>query len=133
MPNTLYHYRKNNVTSLTKLYKPQLKEQWINLFEKIEVYIMPKHSQDLNDALLNRKALCLIGLGLNITFSPYSICKQSVLISEILNSDWYIKAIQQLSLKNMPFHWEVFYTFAKYKHSIGVLFLLKMINLIIGR
>ena len=98
---------------MTKLYKPQLKEQWINLFEKIEVYIMPKHSQDLNDALLNRKALCLIGLGLNITFSPYSICKQSVLISEILNSDWYIKAIQQLSLKNMPFHWEVFYTFAK--------------------
>ena len=133
IPNTLYHYRKNNVTSLTKLYKPQLKEQWINLFEKIEVYIMPKHRQDLSDALLNRKALCLIGLGLNITYSSYSIFKQRDLISEILNSDWYVKAIQQLSLKNMPSHWKLFYTFAKHKNAIGILLMLKIINFILRR
>ena len=133
IPNTLYHYRKNNVTSLTKLYKPYLKEQWINLFEKIETYILSKHRQDLNDALLNRKALCLIGLGLNITFSPYSMCKQRVLISEVLNSDWYIKSIQQLSLRDMPFHWKLFYTFAKHKNAIGILLMLKIINFILRR
>lgn len=36
LPDLFYHYRKNNITSLTKLYKPHLTEQWNLLFRLIE-------------------------------------------------------------------------------------------------
>lgn len=133
IPTPMYHYRKNNATSLTKLYKPYLKDQWLTLFQRIDDYITPMQQQDLNKALLNRKALCLVGIGLNITFSSFSLRKQKIILSEILSSDWYSNAIQQLSLNCMPFHWKLFYTFAKHRNTTGVLLMLKMINFIIRR
>lgn len=123
IPNTFYHYRKNNITSLTRLYKPNLETQWTRLFGYIEDWIGPMMRKDLSDALSNRKALCLIGLGLNIVFSDKSLIEKYKLLKNLVLSEWYHKAVQDLSLNNFPIHWKLFYYSAK-KRNISLLLLM---------
>jgi glycosyltransferase EpsH len=123
IPNTFYHYRKNNITSLTRLYKPNLVVQWTHMFRKIEGFIKPLDRDDLLDALLNRKALCLIGLGLNIVFSDKSLKEKYILIDSVVSSDWYRHAIENLPLNYFPLHWKLFYFSAK-KRIICLLLLM---------
>lgn len=131
IPELLYHYRKLN-TSYTSKFRADLPMKWQKQYAIIKSIIQGE-SPVFKEAYYNRIALGLVGLGLNITFSSYTIFNQRIMVSEILNSDWYIKAIQQLSLKNMPFHWKLFYTFAKHKNAIGILLMLKIINFILRR
>lgn len=123
LPNTFYHYRKNNITSLTRLYKPYLEVQWTCLFRCIEDWIDPLERKDLEEALSNRKALCLIGLGLNMVFSDRSLSEKYKLLNDIVSSGWYRQAIDSLPLKYFPFHWKFFYISAK-KRIISVLLLM---------
>lgn len=123
LPDNFYHYRKNNISSLTRLYKPNLKEQWTCLFRNIEGYIKPLDRDDLLEAFSNRKALCLIGLGLNIIISENSINNKYKLLNSIVTCDWYRQAIESLSLKYFPLHWKLFY-FAAKKRIISVLLLM---------
>ena len=123
IPDAFYHYRKNNITSLTRLYKPNLEIQWTRLFRYIEDWIKPLKRKDLSDALSNRKALCLIGLGLNIVFSDKSLIEKYKLLKNLVLSDWYHKAIQDLSLNKFPIHWKLFYYSAK-KKNISLLLLM---------
>lgn len=133
LPNAFYHYKKDNVTSLTKLYKPYLREQWELLFTYIEQWIEPLQRKDLVMALVHRRALCLIGEGLNITFAPIGFLEQRRAIYSILNSDEYKKSIRQLPMKYFPIHWRLFFEFARFRSATGVLFLLKLIKIIIQR
>ena len=133
LPNPFYHYRKNNITSLTKLYKPRLSEQWQLLFTKIEEWIKPLNRFDLFQALQYRQALSLIGQGLNITFSNKSFKAQHQELSRLLHSEKYKKAIQQLPLNFFPIHWKMFYGMAKRRNVWGVLCLLKIMKTFISR
>ena len=128
-----YHYRKNNITSLTKLYKPHLTEQWNLLFRLIEEWITPLHREDLEKALTYRRALSLIGQGLNITFSPVSFMKQHGALSAILSSHEYRTSIRQLPMNYFPIHWRLFFEMARFRSTTGVLCLLKLIKFIIER
>ena len=123
IPDTFYHYRKNNVISLTRLYKPNLVTQWTRLFRYIEDWIEPLGRKDLETALSNRKALCLIGLGLNIVFSNKSLKEKYNLIDDLVSLDWYRKAIKGLPLSHFPIHWKIFYFSAK-KRIISLLLLM---------
>ena len=87
----------------------------------------------LKTALQRRKALCLFGLGLNITFSKTGWNKECRMLSNILHSDWYFSAIKKLTLSAMPLHWRCFYTMAKWKQTWAVLLMLKVMNRIINR
>ena len=125
----LYNYKKTNVDSITKTYKPNLFFQWQNLFELIKTYIDEHHlSQEYYDALDNRVALSLIGLGLNIVNSDLSIIKSISLISQILDSPIYVKAYQKLKYEYLPLHWRIFFLFAKGRFSFGVYMMLKIIK-----
>lgn len=125
----LYKYTKTNDGSLTSKYKPNLFSQWQNLFELIKTYIDEHNlSNDYYDALDNRIALSLIGLGLNIVNSDSSLIKNVNLISQILNSPIYIRAYQKLKYKYLPLHWRIFFLFAKFKFSFGVFMMLKVIK-----
>ena len=124
VPAPLYHYRKNNITSLTKLYKPRLSEQWNVLFQKIEECITPLHRPELEQALQYRRALCLIGQGLNLTFSNKGLLEKRKELSTILHAEFYRHAIQVLPLNYFPLHWKIFYGMAKYKCTWGILLLL---------
>ena len=133
IPQPFYHYRKNNITSLTKLYKPRLSAQWQLLFSKIKEWIKPMDRPDLEKALEYRRALSLIGRGLNITFSNKPMKEQYQELSHLLYSEEYRFAIRQLPLTYFPIHWKIFYSFAKNRNVWGVLFLLKIMKTFISR
>ena len=133
LPFLFYHYRNANISSLTKLYKPCLREQWECLFQRIEKWIFPLQREDLQKALAHRRALSLIGQGLNITFSPYSFVSQYSALSTLLNSAQYKKSIRQVPMRYFPIHWKVFFLMARYRITIGVLCLLRMIKIMINR
>ena len=133
LPHPFYHYRKNNITSLTKLYKPRLSEQWQLLFSKIEDWIRPMNAPDLEEAIQYRRALSLIGQGLNITFSNQSITNQYRQLMHVIKEAKYRTAITTLPLNYFPIHWKLFYGMAQKQLVWGVLITLKIMNLSILR
>lgn len=133
LPMSLYHYRKTNSESQTSKYRPRLIEQWQNLFDKMQQYIGENGlSEEYEDALYNRIALSILGLGLNILSSDLSAKKKKKLIKEIITSDRYKEAYKKLEFKYFPIHWKLFYSFAKSGNATGVYSLLKIIRRMIG-
>lgn len=128
------HYRKTNGESLTTTYNPFLFERWQRLFLYMDEYIQVNHlSVDYNQALSNRIALSLLGIGLNIAGSDYSIGKKLRLIQAVLNDKRYIEAYRNLDFQYFPLHWKIFYGCAKYRFSAGVLLMLTAIKLILKK
>ena len=121
-----YFYRKNNASSLTSLYKPTLFENWKNLYKIIEKIIENKPAE-FKLALQNRICLSVIGVGLNETFSPKSYSDKKKRLNEILSDSLYTNSFSNLEMKYFPFHWKIFFIFAKRK-QVG--FLLPMLLVI---
>lgn len=133
LPMSLYHYRKTNSESQTARYRPRLFEQWQNLFDEMQQYIGENGlSEEYEDALSNRIALSILGLGLNILSSDFSAKKKKKLIKEIITYDRYKEAYKKLEFKYFPIHWKLFYSFAKAGNATGVYSLLKIIRRMIG-
>ena len=125
----LYRYTKINNGSLTSSYKEKLFSQRQVLTDIIRDYLDKNNlSQDFYDALDNRIALNLIGLGLNIVSADFGLFKKISLIKKILYSDNYVKAYKKLKYKYLPLHWRIFFLFAKFKFSLGVYMMLKVIK-----
>ena len=131
--DALYHYRKATLSTLSSFYKDELDKKWLRLFERLENTITPLKRPELLEALCRRKALCLLGLGLNIVFSKESWCRKHKMLDAIITSKWYTSAITYLDTSHMPLHWKCFYGAARHKQSRGVLLMLQTINLIINR
>lgn len=129
----LYHYRRNNTASVTSGYREELFDLWQNLYQRMAQYIQEKKLPPIyEEALHNRIALSLLGLGLNITESDYSIGKKMTLLKEILNDGRYRAAYKQMNFSYFPIHWKVFYGFAKHRCAFGVCVLLYTIKRIIN-
>jgi len=133
LPAPLYHYRKNNITSLTSIHKPRLIEQWEELFHRIDEWIAPLNDTKMHAALDNRRALCLIGIGLNIVSSPASLSTRYHQLSAFLHRDWYRKVIRQIPFSHFPIHWKLFYGCAKHKITLGVFILLQLMKMMINK
>ena len=130
----MYHYRKTNSTSLTSTYKSQLFTQWQHLFDLMETYIAAHDlPADYTEALYNRIALSLIGLGLNIMSADVSARRKMQLIREILSAERYREAYKRLKYQYLPLHWKVFFICAKFRFSGGVYSLLLAIQRIISK
>lgn len=128
------HYRKTNQGSLTKTYNEKLFERWQRLFDYMEQYIQVNHlPAEYENALNNRIALSLLGLGLNIVGSDYSIGKKLELLNEVLYSNRYQRAYKNLDYSYFPLHWKLFYGCAKLRFSPGVYGLLVAIHRIISK
>lgn len=124
----LNHYRKDNMTSLTKTYKKNLFSQWQTLYDYMETYINENHcGNSFKSALNNRICLSIIGLGLNILNSDLDVNKVKE-IKSIISCDRYRKAYKELKLSFFPIHWKIFFSFAKYNFATGVYFMLKCIQ-----
>ena len=133
IPYCLYHYRKDNIASLTSNYKEKLFFQWQHLFDLIEEYIRSNAlDESYTEALNNRICLSIIGLGLNIMDADKSVNKVKE-IKKIISSERYRKAYKQLTLKYFPIHWKIFFACAKYNFAFGVFILLKAIKILIGK
>lgn len=130
----LYHYRKDNETSITTVYKSALAEQRRKLFNLMSDYIT---THDLGNeyvkALQNRIALSILDIGLNSLSSNKSCKQKKKEIAIYLLSPEYKEAVKNLELKYFKLHWKVFFWCAKHGYVFGVYLLLKIIKKIIGK
>lgn len=130
----LYHYRRNQDSSITTVYKPELPQKWHVLFGMIHTHLQTHQMEPLfYQSLNNRIALSLIQLGINEMECPE---KASVIIRNIraiLRDPVYCSAIMQLDISQMPIHWKVFYICARRDRSMAVYALLAIIQKIRGR
>lgn len=130
----LYHYRKNNLASVTTRYKSELSRQWNCLFDMMEEYIVKNHlPATYTQALRNRISLSVVGLGLNIMSAPASGREKISMIKDVIFAPRYREAVQTLELCYFPIHWKVFYLCAKWRNAVGVYALLGIIQKIISR
>lgn len=128
------HYRKDNETSVTTVYKAELKKQWNTLFDKMQNYIqIKKLPASFETALNNRIALSILGLGLNVVQSKLAFKDKIKEIKDILSQERYREAYKQLDFQYFPIHWKLFYWCAKRKFAVGVWALLVCIKTIIGK
>lgn len=128
------HYRKDNETSLTRSYKPQLFSQWSELYSRIRGYINENNlGEDFSRALDNRICLSMIGLGLNELSNKESHSVRIKNIRNILDSQYYKKAYQNLEPSYFPIHWRVFFFLCKKRCAVGVYILLNAMQMMIGK
>lgn len=114
----LYHYRKSVNSSITAVYKSNLEHQWDNLHTKILEKIEEDNlGQAFYTAFNNRKALEIIGLGLNSIQGDAGRLKKYKRIRQLLKNKDRRIALKQLKIKHMPIHWKVFFLFAKCRCS----------------
>lgn len=130
----LYHYRKTNSSSITKIYKENLFNSWLNLFEIMKEYIETRNlPREYRRALDNRICLSILGLGLNICESNNSALWKIKEIKRIINLRIYREAYSRLNLNNLSYRWKVFYGLAKYNCAVSIYVILVIIRRVIGR
>ena len=130
----MYHYRKTNTASVTKGFRPKLYTQWQTLFDRMAQYIADHHlPQEYTDALDNRIALSILGLGLNVMGADVSVWKKRRMIREIISQSRYRQAYRKLTFRYFPIHWKAFYGCAKIGWAGGVMALLWVIRKLIGK
>lgn len=129
----LYHYRKENTSSVTSAYRKDLFEKWQRLFDLMQEYIAENDlPSDYQAALNNRIALSIVGLGLNIMSCDCRAAEKIKMIKEIIKSERHKKAYKDLCFTYLPVHWKLFYQLAKHGNATGVYLLLKAIKTIIS-
>lgn len=119
----LYHYRRNNKTSITSIYREELFGLWENLYQRMQQYIQEKNLPEVyNEALKNRIALGVLGLTLNVSSARKSFFEKRRELREILKSEQYHTALISLDISRMPKKWKIFYKCAKYGNASALLF-----------
>lgn len=127
-----YHYVRVSSDSVTSGYRKELFFQWKNLFNRMQIYIDTNNLPEIyNEALSNRIALSILGLGLNVLQSDKNILNKKREIKNILMDNQYRTACKKLQFEYFPIHWKIFYKAAKYGFSEIIYLLLCIINRII--
>lgn len=125
----LYNYRKSNENSITKKYRGKLVEQWQCLYQHFESYIQKNElGQEYQEALNNRIALGMLGIGLNELESDKNFLSKAKYLRKVLRYPRWEKAFKQLDFKYFPMKWKIFYGLCKYKQTEVLLILLKFIR-----
>lgn len=130
IPNPFLHYRKTNSESLTKKYKGQLVYQWQELYRRIKIQLDSENaSSEYYQALSNRIALGLIGLGLNLAEDDrLNFTQKRRELKKILQMAHYRAVLATLPLDYFPIHWKVFFFCAKREWSLSLSALLLIMN-----
>lgn len=126
-----YHYWKGNKSSLTSGYNPNLKLQWNKLFSYIRHFIdNNKLDEEFYEALDNRIAMCVLGLGLNEcnkkNKQPLNI--KVINLRNILNDSLIRTSYRNFQINRFPIHWRLFYIFNKNKMAIPSFCMLNVIE-----
>lgn len=128
------HYRKDNVSSVTTVFKKELAQQRQTLFDWMANYIKANnYPQRYKLALDNRISFSVLDIGLNLLSSDKSKKEQKREIKEYLKSSNYKNAIKNLKLKYFKIHWKLFYWCAKHECVFGIYLLLKIIKKIVNK
>ncbi|APC41947.1 glycosyltransferase family 2 protein [Clostridium estertheticum] len=132
LPKYMYHYKKNNNESVTTQYNKKLYEQWDNLFNIMDQYIInKKYGKEYNQALDNRISLSILKLGLNVASSNKKSIEKIREIRKIITSERYMNSVKTLNLKYFAIPWKLYYGCAKRGNALGVYFLVLCMNKVI--
>ena len=124
----LYHYRKDNEASITTKYKPELYNKWQNLFDVISEKAAEINNCDYFNALNNRVALSVIGVGLNEIKADKNIFEKAKFLKEVLKTTRYKLAFKNLEMKYFPIHWWVFFALCKLRFTFLLVVMLEIIE-----
>lgn len=129
-----YHYRRNNDSSLTTAYNPNLPQQQEHLFALLDRHLKG-HDLDsrFGRALDNRIVLSLIPLGGNEMARKGGMITTIRGIRQLISRQEYRKAMVGFPLQCLPIHWKAFFTLARMQCAVGVFLLLWVIQKIRGR
>lgn len=121
-----YHYRKVVLGgSLTQKKNDDFFEKEKTFLKRLSSDIDKNElSEDYRIALQNRTTISLIECGISIVNNKKDIFKKT---KEILQSEIYREACKKFELKYLPLHWKIFFLCAKFKFTLGVVVLLKVI------
>ena len=129
-----YHYRKNNINSITALYKKGLPQMWQNKFKWIHEYLTVRCKSEIYfKALDNRICMTFLGLCLNEMYNKDGFRSQFMNIKKNLHEPLYIEKFKNFEMRYLPTHWKIFYFFVKKRFTMGVLILSKIIHAIIQK
>lgn len=134
LPEYYYHYRRSTTQSVTSGYRKDLFNQWQNLFAQMGSYIEKNNlPAEYLDALRNRIALSIQGLGLNIVSADKSGLWMIGEIKSIISRPEYKEAYRNLDYEYFPLHWKLFYGCARFGCASMVYVLLRVISNIISK
>ena len=124
-----YHYLKTNDGSITTRYKADLSEKFQHLWHIIENNI-EKYSlgKEYQEALSNRVALSMIGLGLNEIKAQRGFAKSVLGGGNLLNISRIKESIKLLDISCMPIPWKVFFYLCKKRLTILLTAMLYMME-----
>ena len=124
-----YHYRKTGLT-ITSTYRPRLVEQWNRLFDIMATIIEEKKlDDDYSQALQNRIALSIIGIGMNeLSKRERKFGGYVKAIRKYLKSERVHMALKRLDVSVMPLKWKAFMLCSRYKMAFIVTILLKIMT-----
>lgn len=124
-----YHYLKTNESSITTRYKADLSDKFQNLWNIIESYITKyKFNNIYREALCNRVALSVIGLGLNEIKANRGMLHALMGCVKLLNVGRIKEAIKLLDVNYMPIPWKVFFFMCKKRLTILLVAMLYLIE-----
>lgn len=126
-----YHYRRSDYGTLTTKHMKDKYERWITLYDMLSQIIeTEKFGDEYKRALNNRIAFSIIGLGLNEILADKSIWNKKNRMKEILNSERYTRALDELEISGMPMHWKFFFFLCKHKYTFSLVLLLQIMELL---
>ena len=132
VPQPWYHYRKT-MESYTNRRRDGLVVKWDKLFDTMEHRISQYNlAPDFTEALRNRMAIGVLGLGITELRGAESWRAGRKAIGSILHRDRQSNALREMKLEYMPLHWRIFYYAARHKLSFTVTMMLTAINRIIS-
>ena len=123
-----YHYRKT-LGSLTSKYRPDVIEEWDRLFRYMQEQIDSERLPfDFQEALNNRIALSILGVGLNGLDNPDGGFVTVVrYIRGYLKSGKYRGAVSTMRLRKLPAAWKILMFCCKHRMAACVTMILKAI------
>ena len=95
--------------------------------------VIKENSLPFEEALNNRIALSIIGLGLTELINSTTHKEKIKKLTSIITSPRYKKAYAELKTEYFPIHWKLFFTLCKKGNGMGVYVLLKCIDKIISK
>lgn len=127
----LYHYRKTNASSLTSTYNNQLFDRWQTMYRMVEELIVADQlEKEYREALKNRIAFQLIGLGLNEVSADASLWWKSQRMKRIIYNNRYRDALQSLDTHYMLPHWKLFFELLKCGQAFAVVLMLEAMQVL---
>lgn len=127
----LYHYRRNNVSSITKGYREDLFSKWLYWIKYMRQRT-EKLDFNIQKAYYSRIAFSVIPLSGNL-FKQKNFKNTYKELKYILNDENYKEAYKSLEFKYLPIHWKIYFYLAKGRMTLLFYAMSKIMRILIER